>query len=162
MKLIDRAAVCECKTRDAFTRCDASCCQFLRVFTDDVLCSRITFAVVVDVNTASIEWNYVADLVDEDLERVRDVERSSKHARDFVKRIDLAVRFLDLIVSDERTALACLGQVDCAQLNRRLSRVVGGLMLESKLSDLHVKTWQVLEKLLDDHGIEVNAGAAQQ
>ncbi len=162
MKLIYRTAVSKCKAGDAFTQRDASRRQLLRVFTDYVTCARKTFAVVVDVNTASVEWDHVAHFIDKDLECVCDVKRSSKRARDLVERINLAVRFLDLIVGDDGTALACLGYVNGAQLNRRLGRVVRRLMLESEFGDFFVKTWQVLEKLLDYDGIEVNSRTAKQ
>src|SRR6185295_18361019 len=99
--LINRTAVSECKAGDAFTQRDASRGQLLRVFTDYVTCARITFAVVVDVNTASVEWDHVAHFIDEDLECVCNVKRSSKRARDLVERINLTVRFLDLIVGDD-------------------------------------------------------------
>src|SRR5262249_36507593 len=156
MKLIDGAAVCECEARHALAQRDAARGQFLRVFANYVPRRRVTFAVVVDVNAAGVEWDHMSYFVDEDLERVGDVQLSPEGARDLVKRVNLAMRFLDLIVGDERTALACLGQVDRAQLYRRLGRVVGRLMLQSQLRDLLVKTRQVFEKLFDHDGIEMD------
>ena len=69
---------------------------------------RVTFLFVVEVNDARIERHDVAHLVDENLERVLDVQRRAERAGNLVERIDLAMRFLDLVVSDKRTALASL------------------------------------------------------
>src|SRR6185369_11382576 len=131
MELIHRAAVSECKPGNALTERDGARGQFLRILSNYVTCRRITFAVVVKINTTSIEWNDVAHLIDQNLERVGNVQRSSKRARDLVERIDLSMRFFDLVVSDEGTALARLGHINCAQLNRRFGRVVSGLMLKT-------------------------------
>ena len=70
--------------------------------------------------------------------------------------------FLDLIVGDVRAAPACLGHVDFAQLERRICRIVRGLMLQAESFDLGVETRQVFEKLFDHDRIEMNSGAAQQ
>src|ERR1043166_7947432 len=113
------------------------------MLSDYVTRSRVTFAVVVDVDTTGIERDHVAHFVDDDLEGVFDVERSSKRARDLVERVNLSMCLFDLIVGNERTALARLRQVNCAQLYRRLGRVVRRLMLKSESCDLFVKTWQV-------------------
>src|SRR5262249_4970810 len=128
---------------------------------DDVARSRIAFAIVVNVNDASVEWDYVAHLVDENLERVFHVQRRSKRARNLVQRINFAMCFFDLVVSNERTALASLGHVDRAELNW-FSRTVCWLMLQPKPFDLGIKSRQMFDELLDDHRIEVNTRAAQQ
>src|SRR5688572_699372 len=72
------------------------------------------------------------------------------------------MRFLDLIVSDERSALARLDHVDVAELKRRFCRVVCRLMLQAQCGYLRFKPRQVLEKLFDDTRIEMDSRAAQQ
>src|SRR6476646_472749 len=130
------------------------------MFPGNVSRSRIAFLLVVEVNDARVERNHVAHLVDENLERVFDVQRRAERAGDLIERIDFAMRFLDLIVSDIRTTLTSLINIDFAQLNRRLGRINRGLVLQPESGDLGVKTRQVFDELLDDDGIKVNTGAA--
>ena len=120
MELINRTAIRECEAGDAFAKSYATSCESLIVLADDVTSGGVAFCVVVEVNDAGIERHYVTYLVDQYFEGVFDVERGAKRSRNLVERVDLAVRFLDLIVSDVRTALSGLGHVNRAQLNRRL------------------------------------------
>ena len=114
MELIDGTAIRQCEACDAFAERYAPPCQLLNVFANDVASGRVAFRVVVEVNDAGVERHYVTYFVDEYFERVFDVQRSAKRARNFVERVDLTVSFLDLIVSDERAALPRLGHVNRA------------------------------------------------
>src|SRR5688572_29772691 len=162
MKLVNRAAISECETSDAFTQRDTSRREFLGVLANYVTRGRVTFHIVVEVNDAGVKRYDVTNFVDEDFQGVFDVERSSKRARNFVERINLTMRLFDLIVSDERSAFTRLGHVNRAQLNRRFRGVVRGLMLQTESCDLGVEPWQVFEKLFDHERIEVNSCTAQQ
>src|SRR6185503_19102583 len=114
------AAIRKRKARDAFTECDTTPRQPLCMLAGDVSRGSVAFLIVVEVNDARVERNDVAHLVDENLERVLDVQRRAKRAGNLVQRINFTMRFLDLIVSDVRTTLARLTHIDFAQLNRRL------------------------------------------
>src|SRR4051812_10392776 len=114
MKLVDRASIRECKPGDAFTECDATSGEFLTILAGDVPRGRVTFLLVVKVNDARVERHHVAHLVDENLQRVLNVQRRAEGARNLVKRINFAMCLLDLVVSDKRTALASLIHIDFA------------------------------------------------
>src|SRR3954454_24913027 len=109
--------------------------ELLTMLAGDVTRGRITFLLVVEVNDASVERHDMAHLIDENLERVLDVQRRAERARNLVKRIDLAMCLLDLVVSDKRTALARLIHIDFAELNRWLGRIARELVLQSELRD---------------------------
>jgi len=119
MKLIDWTAIRKCEPSHTLARDDAPVREFLNVLPNDVTRRGEAFHLVIEIDNTRVEWDHMAHLVDENLERVLDVERRAKRAGNLVQRINLAMRFLDLIVSDERSAFACLDHVDVAELQRR-------------------------------------------
>ena len=149
------------KTSYTLTERDAPAGQLLSVLASDVSRCSVTFLFVVKINNTRVEWDHVAHLIDENLECVLDVQRRTKRAGNLIQRIDFAMRLLDLIVSDIRATLASLIHIDFAQLNWRLGRVVGRLVLQAEPRDLRVETRQVLDELLDHVRIEMNSGATQ-
>src|SRR6185369_8771578 len=162
MKLINRASICQREAGYTLTRCDASAGQLLGVLAGDVASGRITFVLVVKVNNAGVERNDVAHLVDENLERMLDVEGSPERAGNLVEGVNLSMRFLNLVVGDVRATLTCLSDINFSELNRRLERLGAWLMLEAQPFNLDFKLWQVLDELFDYHRIEVNTGATSQ
>src|SRR6185369_11372077 len=120
MKLVNRTAIRERKPGHTFAERDATTSQFLNILSRHVSRCSVAFVLVVKVNDARVERNDVAHLVDEDLERVLDVQRRAKRAGNLIQRINFTVRLLDLIVSDVRAALTRLTHINFAELNRRL------------------------------------------
>src|SRR4051794_15907460 len=112
MKLVHRPSVRQRKPGHAFAQRDTSLPEFLRVLTNDVTRGRIALRIVVEVNDAGIKRHDVADLINENLERVFDVERCAKRARDLIQGVNLTMRFFDLVVSDVGTALTRLVEID--------------------------------------------------
>src|SRR5215216_3117850 len=100
MKLVNSTPGCERESGDSLPECDTSCRQLLPVLAGDVASSRIALGVVIKINDAGVEWDHVAHLVNQDFERVLDVKRGPKSAGNLVQRINLAVRFLYLVVSN--------------------------------------------------------------
>src|SRR5262245_28327234 len=114
MKLVDRTPVRECKASHTFAESNATARQLWNIFARNVSRGRVSILLVVKVNNARVEWDHVAHLVDENLERVLDIQRRTKRPGNLVKRINFTMRFLDLIVSDVRTALTSLVHIDFA------------------------------------------------
>src|SRR6185369_12090313 len=119
MQLVNSASIRERKARDTFTEGDTPSRQSLCMLARDVSRRSVTFLIVVEVNDARVKRDDVAHLVDENLERVLDVQRRTKRAGNLIQRINFTVRLLDLIVSDVRAALTRLTHINFAQLNRR-------------------------------------------
>ena len=93
---VRRAPVREHEADDALARRDRATAQDFRVAARHVLGGRVTLRVVVEIDGAQIERDDVADLVDENGDRVLDVERRAEGARNLVERVNLAVRARDL------------------------------------------------------------------
>src|SRR5215213_3024690 len=100
MKLVNRTAISECKSCDSFTQRDATPRQLLNILAGDVARCGVTFLLVVEVNDARVERNHVSHLIDQDFERVLDVQRRAERAGNLIQSINLAMGLLDLIVSD--------------------------------------------------------------
>src|SRR5258707_15547789 len=122
----------------------------------------MSFDVVVEINNASVERNYVYYLIDQNFERVLDVERCAESAGNFIKRINLTVGILDLIVSHVCTALPRLGEIDFAWLNQLPGRVCCRLLLQTTLGDLLIKPGQMLDEKIDYVRIKMNAATSHQ
>src|SRR5258708_35174811 len=105
MKPVHRASIGQSKSGHTFSRLDTSLCERLRVLAHHVTRSSMPFDLVVKINYASIKRNYVTDLVNENFQCVFDVQRGTESAGDFVKRINLAMGVLDLIVSQDRKSV---------------------------------------------------------
>src|SRR5215204_291188 len=112
MKLVDGTPVRQRKTRDTFSKRDASRRELLSILSYHVARCSVTLVLVVKVNDASIERHHVPHLVDQNLESMLNVQRRSKRAGNFIQGINLSMRFLYLIVSDVRAPLSSLSHVN--------------------------------------------------
>ena len=65
---------------------------------------------------------------------------------DFIKRIDLTMGFLDLVISHERAALFGLGQVRTAEFKRFWFGVAIGTRVQPERVDFTFKTRQVSQR----------------
>jgi hypothetical protein len=75
MKLIDRAAIGQRKTGDAFARFDAPGGETLCISTSNMSGGRITFQFVIKINSTGVKGHYVTHFVDQYFHRVLYVER---------------------------------------------------------------------------------------
>ena len=86
--------------------------------------ARMALHRVVQIDGASIERDHVSDFINENCQRVLYLERSTKRARDLVKRIGFLVRILDLIVSHVAATLSGLGDINFSQLERHAPVII--------------------------------------
>ena len=99
----------------------------------------------------------MANLIYKNLECVFYIQRGTKGARDLLKRIDLTVRALDLIIGHVGAALPGLSHVDLSEPQRFVSKARCRLLLQTKCDDLFLESPSMLEEHLDHVWIEVNS-----
>src|SRR4029079_7436868 len=89
-------------------------------------------------------------------------ERRSESPRNFIERVNLLMRALDLVVGHVGAALASLGHVHFRQLER-LARIPGRQLLRQPGGgNLRFEARQVLNKQVHDVWVKMIAGSAHQ
>src|SRR5438093_4551115 len=125
-------------------------------------CSCGGFNLVIEINNAGVKRNYVAHLINKNLQCVFDIQGGSKCAGNFVKRVNLTMRILDLIISHVGAALPGLSHVDLSQLQRFVSKTGCRRLLQTKHGDLLFESGSMHEEHLDHIWIEMNSRPSQQ
>src|SRR2546422_6087164 len=159
MEPVDRPSNRQSKAGYAFARRHATPSHRLGIQTQRKRRGGVTLNFVVEVNHACIERHNVSDFINQHRKRFFDVERRTKGTRDFVKRVDFAMRITDLIVSSKRGVLTGQRNLILRRWHRIARRANVNLIDESAGFDFGFEFWQMLSEKFDDSWIEVRAGA---
>src|SRR5947208_11081767 len=146
MEPIDWSSNRQGKAGYAFARRHATPSHRFGIQTKSQRRAGVTLNFVVEVNHARIERHNVSDFIHQDGERFFEVKRRTKRTRDFVKRVHLAMRITDLIVSSERGVLAGPCNLIFRRRYRTARRAHVNLIDESVGFDFGFECWQVLNE----------------
>src|SRR2546423_13712366 len=106
METIHSPSIRQSESGDAFAWRNASIAQSIGIAAHRQCGSCISLQLVIEINRAGIERHKLSDLIHQYREGVFDLKGGTEFSRDFVQRIDFAMRVANFIVRRERSVLS--------------------------------------------------------